>query len=495
MGSMTFLLPAGLSADRLRDLERACVAGGPDNMPWPTEVRIDPGKLTVRRDVDESGILVVPWEIAGSGRLMGATATLIERAFPYQIQTELARGKVNQLRCQAAEWEAGGLQLSSPLAEEIRATCLAFSRAVTLPTSEGNLEAQNVVAKGYQTSAKLVDAYVQQILEARHQRQPRLDTSLSCSLRGSRLVEDQATAILQAFNQLSFLFTWKEIEPTEGSYCWEAYDALLQWAQIQRLPLTGGPLIDFSAAQLPDWLWLWERDLATLASFMCDYVETTVKRYHKQIRSWQLCTASNCALVLGLGEDELLWLTARLVEAARQVDPKLELSVGVAQPWGEYMAVEDRTHSPYIFADTLIRSGLNLATLDIELVMGVTPRGSYCRDLLEISRLLDLYSLLGLPLRVAIGYPSAATADPRANQEFAVQGGHWHGGFSPDAQAAWASAVASLAISKPSVRAVGWIHLLDAAPHHFPNCGLIDSANRHKPALEKLRDLRDSHLR
>ena len=77
----------------------------------------------------------------------------------------------------------------------------------------------------------------------------------------------------------------------------------------------------------------------------------------------------------------MLGLTYRLAEAARQVDPSLELIIGIAQPWGEYMALADRTHSPFIFADTLIRSGLNLAALDLEMVMGVTPRGSYCRDL------------------------------------------------------------------------------------------------------------------
>ena len=31
---------------------------------------------------------------------------------------------------------------------------------------------------------------------------------------------------------------------------------------------------------------------------------------------WQLTAASNCTSVLSLGEDELLWLTVKLVEAA-----------------------------------------------------------------------------------------------------------------------------------------------------------------------------------
>ena len=144
-----------------------------------------------------------------------------------------------------------------------------------------------------------------------------------------------------------------------------------------------------------------------MAGFMCKFVEAAVRRYRHRIRRWQLTAASNSASVLSLTEDELLGLTYRLAEAARQVDPTLEIVVGVAQPWGEYMAAAERTHSPFVFADTLIRSGMNLAALDVEIVMGPTPRGSYCRDLLETSRILDLYALLGVPLRVTLGYPSA----------------------------------------------------------------------------------------
>ncbi len=61
------------------------------------------------------------------------------------------------------------------------------------------------------------------------------------------------------------------------------------------------------------------------------------------------------------------------------------------------MASADATHSPFIFADTLIRSGMNLTPLDLELVMGPTPRGSQSRDLFETSRMLDMYALLGVP--------------------------------------------------------------------------------------------------
>src|SRR3954470_24056014 len=131
MGTLSFLLPKGLSADMLRELERACMAGGPDNMPWPTEVHVTPDQVTLRRTVDESGFLVSPWDIDGLGRLMGTSATLMERPTPYYLQVELTRGKINQLRGQAADWRAGVLQVPAPLAQQIRDASLAFGRAVT----------------------------------------------------------------------------------------------------------------------------------------------------------------------------------------------------------------------------------------------------------------------------------------------------------------------------------------------------------------------------
>ena len=52
---MSFLLPRGAPAAALSDLDRACIAGGYDNMPAPTQVVIEPDRLRLVRDVDESG--------------------------------------------------------------------------------------------------------------------------------------------------------------------------------------------------------------------------------------------------------------------------------------------------------------------------------------------------------------------------------------------------------------------------------------------------------
>jgi hypothetical protein len=496
MGVMSFLLPPGLSADALRELERACIAGGPDNMPWPTEARVQSGRLVVSRGVEESGTLAVPWDVDGAGRLMSSTATLMERTAPYSLPVEIARGKINQLRCQAADWRAGGLVLPPELAREVLEVTFAFGRAATLPLSEnGAAPADDTLDRAYRAAGRLVGVYLDQVFQIRHARQPRLDTALGVRLGVAVPQGASAEALTASCNSVCLPLAWSDCEPAPGSFRWEACDAQLAWAESLNLEVTAGPLVDFTAARLPDWLWSYERDLSALGRFMCRFVETAVRRYRGRLRRWQLTAASNSAALLSLGEDELLLLTVRMAEAARQVDPTLEVIVGLAQPWGEYMAVEERNHSPFIFADTLIRSGLTLAALDLELVMGVTPRGSYCRDLLDTSRLLDMYALLGLPLRVTLGYPSASSGDPLADPDYRTDAGRWRGGISAEAQADWARSFATLAVCKPYTQAVHWTHFSDAEPHTFPHAGLLDASGNVKPALATLRELRQAHLR
>ncbi len=72
MGTMRFTLPSGMTPDAARELERGCIVGGPDNMPWPTVRRVTRSVLTATRGVDESGYLLAAWPIHGAGHVMGA---------------------------------------------------------------------------------------------------------------------------------------------------------------------------------------------------------------------------------------------------------------------------------------------------------------------------------------------------------------------------------------------------------------------------------------
>jgi hypothetical protein len=427
------------------------------------------------------------------GRLTIATATLIERQAPYQLLVELARGKVNQARCQLADWEASGLIVTPELAEKMLLTNRTFARTVSVPESAGS-QAAPTLAAAVDASEALVQAYINQVFQARHQRHGKLDTSWGCRLGPELPSPEQTRQLRQTFKSVRILFSWSDVEPEESVHNWEPYDAVLRWAKDNQFDVTAGPLIDFSRGRLPQWLWLWEKDPQRLAGFLAGYVETVVRRYCQDIQIWQVTAASNWASILSLEEDELLWLTLRLLEVARQVDGNLQLVVGIAQPWGEYLASDDRAHSPFVFADTLLRSGPNLAALDLEFISGLWPRGSYPRDLLEASRLLDLYAILGLPLRVTLGCPSGLQPDPQADPVYQVQSLGKDTEWSPETQAAWAKRYGSLILCKPFVHAIDWVHFTDAAPHQFANCGLLDAQQKPKPVLAQLQTLRREHL-
>jgi hypothetical protein len=493
MGTMIFLLPTDLSPDAASELERAWVAACPEQIPWPTQAKVECHQLIVQRQMGESGSLSAPWKIDGAGQVMSTSGTLIERAQPYHLLLELARGKVNQLRSQALRWQEDGFLLPVTVEELIRSASRGFCQAMAAASNaEASRTAQLTLNLSYQAAEALVQSYLKEVLQLRRQLQPRCQTNWGCRL-GTVPAGAAASGLASTFHSLGLPFPWSRIEPSPDRYDWSQQDALLDWADSQGLGVIGGPLVDFSSTLLPDWLWLWERDLTNLARFVSNYATAALNRYRGRIRRWHLTSASNSASVLSLSEHELLWLTVKVARVAHQIDPGLELIIGVAQPWCDYMAHDDREQSPFLFAETITRE-LKLAALDLEVIMGVTPRGSYCRDFLETSRLLDSYADLGVPLHVTLGYPSSRSADPKADPELCVDAGHWHDGVQESTQAEWAAAFAALAGCKPSVEAVNWIHLSDADLHQFPNCGLLDAAGKPKPSFHALQQLRRTQL-
>ncbi len=125
--------------------------------------------------------------------------------------------------------------------------------------------------------------------------------------------------------------------------------------------------------------------------------------------------------------------------------------------------------------------------------MGYRPGGSFHRGPLAISRLVDSWSLLELPLLVALTLPSSAADDPQANSNVRVLGSE-QDEVTPEAQRDWINAHVPLLLAKNAVQVVLWNQLSDGAPHHYPNSGVFDAADKPKPALEALRKIRQRYL-
>jgi hypothetical protein len=383
MGSTTFLLPNPVPAAAESLLRMAYVAGGYDQTPTPTRAEVAGGRLVLSRETSESGLLVVPWSVGTSGVVVTTSATVRERADPYRLLVELARGKLNQIRSQTGEWKDIGLYTPGGYEAELAELTRLFASAALAPDGDAaDSAAARVLERGYQLADQLVQLYVDQMFATRHQEEGKLGTLLSA--RTASAVVPQLTAeYRRGFNAARIGLRWADVEPEESRYNWAALDAGVASAEELNLPIVFGPVIDIAPGMLPPWAESWRGDLPTLAAFMCDYLETLVGRYKDRVRRWVVCAGFNHADGLGLTDDDRLRLAARLFEAAAPLDPALDFSLSIAQPFGDYLVNPEQTISPLAFADDLIRAGARVAGIELELRTGTTPRGSLPRDRLQ----------------------------------------------------------------------------------------------------------------
>jgi len=500
MGSISFLLPDPLPAAAQAMLPCACFAtamgasGTSDQAPVPSQVDISTDRLTISRSLSESGFLLIPWPVGQFGTLVTSTSTLRETTEPYRLSIELARGKLNQVRTQAAEWKGIGLRHAPGFEELLSETTRLFGKALLAPPSpEADRLATRVLEQSFTLADTLVREFIGQMFDTRHHEEGLLDTRLSARIY--RDPGDLRGEYIRTFNATQIGICWRDIETEEARYDWSGLDAAIALAKASDLPITAGPVIDLSPGMLPAWAAGWESDLPTLAAFMCDFLETVIGRYKGDIRRWVICGGFNQADALGLDDDDRLRLAFRLFEAAAQVDPNLELVLSIAQPWGDYLVNENHTISPLTFPDDLMRAGLRLSALEVEIRAGTTPRGSFPRDLLETARAINLFGILQLPLEIVLSLPSSSQPDPVATAHGQAIWSPTTWGISPEGQAEWGASFAALAMCIPHVRAVTWDNWSDLEPHLTPSGGLIDVAGQPKPLLSRLRTLGSAHLR
>lgn len=494
MGVMRFLVQPLEVLNDWPEVHRAYLSGM-DQGVWPTRVELSGNEVTFRRPCSDSGKLHVAWPVKGFGRPVLTTASLPERETPYLLPVELARGKIVQVRNQVALWQSAGMVVPDEFTALHKQAHVLLARATAAqddpPTAAAI--AQQALEHECRAADLLTTSYTMQRLAARHHQYETLPTVLGCSLGDVILPTPLQNEFLRAFNGAAIPIQWRNIESEEGNYSWETFDTQVDWCLANNLLVRGGPLLNLATNGFPRWLAQWENDFWNLQSFVCDFIETAMSRYVGRIRIWEVCARGNTGGGLSLSEENRLALVAKALEVARQVDVEAQITIRIDIPWGDYQARGQHRLSPMHFADALIRAGIELSAINLEIGVGYTPSGSPSRDLLDFSRLIDQWSILGLPLQVTLAFPSAAGPDPHLTTDFEVDSRFWHSPIGETAQAEWIGRYVPLLLAKPAVIAVFWNHFSDAQPHRFPHAGLFRADGTPKPALETLVALRKEH--
>ena len=495
MGVMKFRLPSNDLSQRLPDYRKAYITGL-DRTPGRVGIELRNGLMTCLRDTTESGRLFVPWPIDGYGTPIVGTATLAERPAPYSLAVELARGKLNDVRNQLADWTGMGLRSTPELGraldeakhEFIRAATLADQPEACLSAAQSSLESASLAGD------LLMEAYTSQVLQSRLAASTKLPTHLGCVLNYDPQKVPAALEWPRTFNACQLGLSWRQMAPSEGQYRWDLFDAQLAWCRRNRLAIEAGPLIEFRQGALPDWLWLWEGDFETISGLIADFVRQAVSRYRGKVPLWNVVHRAASGEILGLTEEEQVRIAARAVQIAHQTDPSAQLTIGVDRPWAEWMGSSHFQLGPLHLCDYLLRAELGISGVAIEIAPGYSTPGSHIRDLFELSKLLDLYSLLNVPLYLWMAFPSADGPDPNAEPGIRVETSQWPSPPNEASQAAWGAKWIAMAVAKPFVRTVSWLHSSDAMPHIYPHGGLIRPNQTAKPLVSWLQSLRAETL-
>ncbi|GAB5404224.1 MAG: hypothetical protein Aurels2KO_24550 [Aureliella sp.] len=471
MGDLLFKIPPSQKVSA--DVWDTAYITGIEGIPWKCHYRVDGDQFSIGREIDESGKLNIVWPTETFGPVSLATTSLRISNEPYSLIVELARGTVDRLRGQTAEWQRIGLRIPEdffPLAER---TLADFLQAVTgsANTDQQAALSQRAIESALAASVQLCDTYSNQALEARRNSEGRLSTLQGIQL-GRHDISSVKKSLSGTFNLINVTPDLGSVESQSGKSELASFDEQVNWAQREGKKICIGPLVDFRKGGLPKWMILLDEGFESIQTAACKHAQACVDRFMGKAHIWNCLAGLNIPGDISWSDEETLRLAVSIIETVRQADQRSPVLLTIDQPWSEYLRKDDNGISPINFADALIRADLGLSGLALDLHFG-QPDFPYFRDPIELSRLIDRWSMLGLPLLIQLSLPSSP------NPEGKLQ-------FTPET-------MLNLLLSKPCVHAVTWKTILDS-PQEDQQNGLWDSKGKPKPLLRNMADTRARFL-
>ena len=493
MGALCFHLP---NADRFdpQVYETAYVTGI-EGIPWPCVSSVHGNQFIIQRDIDESGKLHIVWPTRSFGNVTLMTTSLKVDAGVYNLPLELCRGTIVRLRNQIFEWQRVGLRVAPNTIQLSDQALDGFITAITTRDDEAKqtAAAQEAIEVALRASLELCDAFSTQMLDVRKQNENRLSTLLGITLSPALLLPSITDTVSAAFNVVSLPVDLAAVELSSGKRDFSTFDRQLDWARDRNLRVCCGPLLRCRPGALPSWMVLLDENFDTVLRAACSHAEETVNRYRGKVHLWNCGSSLNVPGELDWNDEQVLRLAVSLIQTVRRADPRSPVLLSIDQPWSEYLRKSADGISPLHFADALIRADLGLTGLALELNLNSWPDGTLPRDPLEISRMIDRWSMLGLPLMIALTLPSDDVVDPEVSRNRQPVTS-WKNSFRDGPIESTNESLVRLLLAKQSVHALIFNQATDQLSHEFPHGGLWDATGKSKPLLSQVARIRQQYL-
>jgi hypothetical protein len=444
---------------------------GLDGIPWPCKVNRDGQTLIIQRNRDESGHVFVSFPFQRYGDMVVSTGTLPESPQSYCLVTELARGTANRLRNQISLWEEGGLSIR----DEVRALTAQAVHHLSVAISSSDKKSKSETArKSLECSMEAIFGlsgdFGRQIVPVRLQQatEARFWTGV-CTGRGEQFeasVNCDVADLVQASSD-----------------------------QLQKLsdkPAILGPLLNASPDGMSDRLLALDDFEARKAQVLAGTREA-FRDLPASVKLVHAVSGLNGTGHRHLSYPQQLQLTIEVIQAIEDSSADLPVMISFDFPWAERLAWSVGGTHPLQIADSLLRRGVRISMLGLEINLDYWPGGSAIRDPLQWVELIDVWSQLGLPLVVCLRSPSgdatqigSADSSREVNQPRSV--------LSDEQRFELLQTVIPMLIARPIVHGVVWQQWRDDDDPRFPLGGLLNADGSEKKSMSFLKQLKAEWL-
>lgn len=521
---------------------------GADDLPVQGDIEFVNGLIRCERPGGDSTGLAVQIEVpasaevgltgvhkaAGLGLLTLQTCLLPQREQPYSLWLELARHRIMLFLNKLEEWGLFDAPAAEPVLKEFEQARREFTESLVVSKNGSAMAGDEAAASerlairalilGIDASERLA------VLEARQELPRRLtgatykeavqhytritaetpQPGAAISLQGATGValpgaaqvgvavepqsfaEPMQKAVMSSADFITVPMRWVDLEPTEGKYNFTPTDRWIEWAvRTAKLPVVAGPILDFRALCVPDYLFIWENDYETLREMVAEHINQVVTRYRRTVSRWTVASGLHVNSDLKLTIDQIIDLTRVAALLVRKLHPQARVQVEVAQPWGEYHARAKKSLPPLLYADAIMQVGLPVDTIGVRVQMGQPSSGRSTRDLCALSAMLDRYAGFQRPVAVsALGVPSAEIRAEPVEADEGYDAGRWRGAWSDAHQSDWATQALAVIAAKPYVQSVCWQQVADGPGAEMPSGGLLTAGGAAKPIAARWAELR-----
>ena len=533
---------------------------GPDETPVQGEIVFREGVVDATKFVQATVGLCVQMAVRlpssnggeGQGADLGVlcvqTCLLPDRTQPYLLTIELARRQIMMVLNKMEDWGLFDLSAQTPSFEQFERARQMFTRALVAqkgdghePTREGYCAKADALA-GDALALSLSAGEGLTLINAERQLKQRLSGAgyeaavahlarltperppasrswcPARALRAQRGARDRVRGLAGAVHRGAAEGRAGHVRLCDdahamdrhgtdgGRYNFGATDRWIEWAiRTAKLPVVGGPLVDFRPQCAPDWLFIWENDYETLRDLVYEHVQAVVTRYRRTVSRWTVASGLHVNTNFKISFEQIIDLTKMCVQIVRRLHPAAKVVLEVAQPWGEYHALNRRSIPPFVYAEAVVQVGAaslasHVDAIGLRMQMGNAEPGNATRDLMAFSAALDRYANLEKPIAItALGAPSSMITPkpyrPRAGAEPTdpYEPGFWRQPWSEAQQAEWLAQVMTIAASKPYVQSICWQELSDGPGGlgpEMPTGGLMHAGGVAKPSLVRLAQVR-----